>query len=98
MTRLEDREGRASAEPPDVAASTSLGPRAEEVRSWLLRLTTHRFVRLIPGPIGQFAPHGARELRRAAIGEIRAMALDAAATMHHDGRLTTSQAIGSCGA
>ena len=42
-----------SAEPPDVAASTSLGPRAEEVRSWLLRLTTPRFVRLILlGPSG----------------------------------------------
>jgi hypothetical protein len=39
--------GQASAEPPDVAASTPLGLRAEELRSWLLRLTTPRFVRLI---------------------------------------------------
>ena len=42
--------GHSLTEPPDVALSTSLGPRAEEVRSWLLRLTTPRFVRLIIRP------------------------------------------------
>src|SRR5258706_15752315 len=38
---------QACAEPPDVAVSTSLGPRTEEVRSGLRRPTTPRFVPLI---------------------------------------------------
>jgi hypothetical protein len=45
-SRTTASRAQGNAEPPDVAVSTSLGPRAEEVRSWLLRLTTPRFVRL----------------------------------------------------